>query len=69
MTSSYDRDLDKTPANYQPLTPLTFLERSASAFPDTIAVVHGDLRYTYKEFYTRCRRLASALVRLRLACA
>ena len=57
----YSIGLDKNPANYVPLSPLTFLERAASVFPDQPAVVHGDLRYTWKESYDRCRRLASAL--------
>ncbi len=62
MTSQYDLDLDKNPANFQALTPLSFLERAAAAFPDRPAIVHGELRYTYKEFYARCRQLAAALV-------
>ena len=57
----YDIDLDRNPANYQPLTPLPFLERAASVFPDHIAIIHGPLRRSYAEFYTRARRLASAL--------
>ena len=57
----YDVDLDRNPANFQPLTPLTFLERAASVFPDRTAIVHGDLRRSYRDFYARCRRLASAL--------
>ena len=57
----YDCDLDKNPANFQPLTPLTFLERSAAVFPDRIAIIHGSLRRSYREFYARARRLASAL--------
>ena len=57
----YDTDLDRNPANYQPLTPLGFLERAASVFPDRTAIVHGALRRTYADFYTRARRLASAL--------
>ena len=61
MTSPYERDLDRNPANFQPLTPLTLLERAASVFPDQLAVVHGPLRRSYAEFYVRCRRLASAL--------
>jgi fatty-acyl-CoA synthase len=61
MTSPYDIDLDKTEANYQPLTPLVFLERAASTFPDHTAIIHGDRRYSYAEFYARSRRLASAL--------
>jgi len=59
--SPYDSDLDKTAANHQPLTPLGFLERSAEVFPDHIAVVHGKSKTTYREFYKRCLRLASAL--------
>ena len=38
---SYDRDLDRNAANFQPLTPLTFLERAAAVFPDRIAIAHG----------------------------
>ena len=60
----YDFHLDRTPANYQPLTPLGFLERSARVFPDRVAIVHGGLRRTYGEFYDRARRLASALDKL-----
>ncbi|NJL95990.1 MAG: AMP-binding protein [Anaerolineae bacterium] len=52
---------DKNPANYVPLSPLTFLERAAAVYPDHPAVVHGDTRYTWAESYARCRRLASAL--------
>jgi fatty-acyl-CoA synthase len=59
----YDTDLDRNPANHQPLTPLGFLERSASVFPDHTAVIHGPLTRTYAEFYARTRRLASALAR------
>ncbi|WP_349368430.1 acyl-CoA synthetase [Salinarimonas sp.] len=61
MQTIYDRDLDRNPANHQPLTPLGFLERSAAVFPDHVAIVHGRLRRTYAEFYARARRLASAL--------
>ena len=59
----YDIDLDRNPANFQPLTPLQFLERAAAVYPDRIAIVHGDLRRSYREFYTRARKLASALQR------
>jgi fatty-acyl-CoA synthase len=61
--SAYDRDLDRNPANHQPLTPLQFLERAASTFPDRTAIIHGRLRRSYAEFYARTRRLASALSR------
>jgi fatty-acyl-CoA synthase len=60
-TSPYARHLDKTAANYQPLTPLSFLDRTAATFPEHPAVVHGRLRFTYRELYARTRRLASAL--------
>src|SRR5262245_7882900 len=59
--SPYARHLDKTPANYQPLTPLSFLERAAATYPEHPAVVHGALRLTYAGLYARARRLASAL--------
>ena len=61
--SPYELDLDRNAANFVPLTPLTFLERSAAIFPDHPAVVHGDLRRSWSETYARCRRLASALQR------
>ena len=57
----YDTDLDRNPANHQPLTPLTFLERAALVFPEHTAIVHGALRRSYAEFYARSRQLASAL--------
>ena len=57
----YDRDLDRNPANYQPLTPLSYLDRAARTFPDRVAVIHGGLRRSYAELDARCRRLASAL--------
>ncbi|HEX2216177.1 MAG TPA: AMP-binding protein, partial [Xanthobacteraceae bacterium] len=59
----YDIDLERNPANFQPLTPLTLLERAASVFPNHPAVVHGPLRRTYADFYARSRRLASALAK------
>ncbi len=57
----YNTGLDRNPANYQPLTPLTFLERAASVFPGHTAIIHGALRRSYAEFYARSRQLASAL--------
>ena len=60
----YNQDLDRTPANYQPLTPLTFLERAASVFPDYVAIVHGSVWRSYGEFYERSIRLASSLAGL-----
>jgi fatty-acyl-CoA synthase len=57
----YDVDLDRNPANFQPLTPLSFLERAAAVFPDHTAIIHGPLQCSYADFYARCRRLAGAL--------
>jgi fatty-acyl-CoA synthase len=63
----FDQGLDKNAANYAPLTPLSFLERSASVFPDVPAVIHGSgpraLRRTWRELYARCRQLADVLQR------
>ena len=57
----YDADLDRNTANFQSLTPLTFLERAASVFPDRTAIIHGKQRFSYTQYYARARRLASAL--------
>ena len=57
----YTQDLDKTQANYQPQTPLSYLDWAASVYPNKTAVIHGDQTYTYTEFQGRCVRLASAL--------
>ena len=54
----YDRDLDRNDANYAPLTPLSFIARTAYTWPRYIAVIHGDRRYTWHETYARARRLA-----------
>lgn len=62
-SSIYNQDLDRNPANFQPLTPLTFLERAASVHPDRTAIIHGALRRSYRDFYARARRLASALAK------
>ena len=55
--SPYDVDLDRNPANFQPLTPLSFLERAAAVFPNHTAIIHGPLRRSYAEFYARTRRV------------
>ena len=60
-TSPYAQGLERNPANYVPLTPLTFIERSAQIYPQRLAVVHGARRYTWRDSYTRSRMLASAL--------
>ena len=61
--SPYDTHLAPHAANYVPLSPLGFIERSAAVFPDRLAVVHGKRRYSWRGTYARCRRLASALSR------
>jgi fatty-acyl-CoA synthase len=62
----FNENLDKNPANYQPLTPLQFLARAAAIYPDHTAIIHGNARVSYGEFYARCCRLASALRRLNI---
>lgn len=57
----YDMGLDKNAANFVPLTPLTFIERAAAVYPKHIAIVHGPIRRSWAETYSRCRQLASAL--------
>src|SRR5262245_31162753 len=59
----YAQHLDKRAANFQPLSPLPFLERAAAIYPQRTAVIHGGRRQSYAEFYRRTRRLASALAR------
>src|SRR3954470_15207775 len=61
--SAFERDLDRNAANYAPLTPLSFIARTAYIWPERLAVVHGERRYTWAETYARSRRLASALAR------
>jgi fatty-acyl-CoA synthase len=63
MTSIFEQELPRTPANFAPMSPLAFLERTAEVYPDRLAVVHGSLRRTWGEVEARCRRLASALAR------
>ena len=57
----YVRDLERNAANYTPLTPLTFLERAASVWPERTAIIHGAVRRNWAETFSRCRRLAAAL--------
>jgi fatty-acyl-CoA synthase len=59
----YEDGLDANNANYAPMTPADFLERAAATWPDKVAVVHGDLRVTYRDLLARSRRMASALTR------
>lgn len=63
MTSMYDQNLPRTEANHTPLSPLSFIERTAEVYPDRLAIVHGELRQTWGQTYARCRRLASSLRR------
>ena len=59
-----EEGLEKTAANYVPLTPLSHLKRAATVYAGHTAVVYGNHRKTYAEYYERCTRLASALVDL-----
>ena len=59
----FETDLDKNPANYMPMHPSRFLERSAEAFPGRTAMIHGARRFTYAEQHERSVRLASALAK------
>ena len=61
MSSIYDQDLPKTPANHAPMSPLSFIERTAEVYPNRLAVVHGALRQDWASTYARSRQLASAL--------
>ncbi len=61
QTSIYSQHLEQVSANYEPLSPLTLIERAAVVYPDRISVVHGDQKFTWAETYKRCRQLASAL--------
>jgi fatty-acyl-CoA synthase len=61
MPTIFEQDLPKNDANFAALTPLVFIERSALVYPDKLAIVHGALRQTWGQTYTRCRQLASAL--------
>ncbi len=59
--NQYQIGLDKTPANYVALTPLSFLVRTASVYPDHLSTVYEDRRFTWSQTYRRCRQLASFL--------
>ncbi len=63
MPTNYETDLDRNAANFQPLTPLSFLARTAAVFPDRTAIVHGGQSWSYAALYARTRRLASALAK------
>jgi fatty-acyl-CoA synthase len=59
--SIFQIGLGRTAANVAPLTPIGFLPRAATIYPDRVAVIHGDRRITYREFQARASRLAGAL--------
>lgn len=61
MSSIYDIGLERREANHQPLTPLSYMERTAAIYPDHLAIIHGAMRISYREFWRRSLRLASAL--------
>ena len=61
MTTIFDTELGKNPANYVPLSPLSFLYRTARVYPEHTATIHGQTRRSWSETAQRCRRLASAL--------
>ena len=61
MTNPFETDLDANPANYQPLSPIIFLERAAKTFPDQLAIIHGAQRISYRTFWERSLRLGAAL--------
>src|SRR5699024_135894 len=61
MTTMYDQGLDRNPANYTPLTPVSFLQWAGQVYPDKTALIHGDLRQSWGGTWARCRRFASAL--------
>jgi fatty-acyl-CoA synthase len=63
MSGIFDQDLPRNSANFAPISPLSFIERAAEVYPQRLAVIHGELRRTWGEVYSRCRQLASALAR------
>ena len=63
-TNIYEQHLDQNEANFTALTPLSFLERAASVYPNKLSLIHGDTTYTWSETYKRCCLLASALLKM-----
>ncbi len=59
--SIFEQNLKPSSANYVPLSPLSFLRRSATVYPHKTAVIHGRIQYDYQSLYRRCRQLADAL--------
>lgn len=63
MRNAYEQDLDRRAANFQPLTPISYLERAARVFPNHVAIIHGAQRTSYRDFWARSVKLASALAK------
>ncbi|QJR10790.1 3-methylmercaptopropionyl-CoA ligase [Usitatibacter rugosus] len=63
MVGAYESGLERNPANYAPLTPVSFLAKAAAVFPERVAIIHGPLRRTWAQVYSRSRQLASALAK------
>ncbi len=61
MRQAYAVGLDRNAANFVPLSPLSYLERTAHVYPDRTSVIHGERRFTWRDTYRRCRQLSSAL--------
>ena len=61
--NAYEQGLERNAANYTPLTPVSFLAKAASVYPERTAIIHGEVRRNWREVYERARRLASALAR------
>src|SRR5947199_8641360 len=59
--NQYSIGLDKTPANYVPLSPLSFLARSAAVYPDHVSTVYEGRSFSWAQTYERCKRFASYL--------
>ncbi|WP_448567559.1 acyl-CoA synthetase [Thalassotalea ganghwensis] len=63
MTNIYQQGLDKVAANHMPLSPINFLNRTADVYPNKVAIIYGDQRFTYQQYRENVRRLASALIK------
>ncbi len=63
MTDMYNTNLDKNHANFTPLSPLSFLQRSAEIYPNRQSIVHGSKSYTWSDTFKRSKQLASALTK------
>ena len=63
MTDMYNTNLDKNHANFTPLSPLSFLQRSAEVYPNRLSIVHGSKKYKWSDTFKRSKQLASALTK------